>query len=202
MTLVISFRFVHQHSHYKLNFDRASCSLWQNYFGRCQSWSIAYIHCCPNKDIVILNSVRSREHNYVLPWIELTLFKNIFFLNRCLFSYIWLFGITPKLIFSVSFWLMFACLFSLFAAYVCFHYVMRAFVTVRFATGTGSATDWVSRLCVALSRAVRTTDRLHTCRCLVHCLVVDVAGLVPSCDDRTSPGRRSWSCGQPESGLL
>jgi len=62
---------------------------------------------------------------------------------------------------------------------------------VRLATGTGSATDWVSRLCVALSRAVRTTDRMHTCRCLVPCLVVDVAGLVSPCDDRTSPGRRS-----------
>jgi len=35
----------------------------------------------------ILNSLRSRGHNYVLLQIELTLFKNSF-LNRCLFSYI------------------------------------------------------------------------------------------------------------------
>ena len=35
----------------------------------------------------ILNSLRSRGHNYVLPQTELTLFKNSV-LNRCLFSYI------------------------------------------------------------------------------------------------------------------
>jgi len=33
----------------------------------------------------ILNSLKSHGHNYVLPQIELTLFKNSF-LNRCLFS--------------------------------------------------------------------------------------------------------------------
>ena len=35
----------------------------------------------------LLNSLRSRGHNYVLPQTESTLFKNSF-LNRCLFSYI------------------------------------------------------------------------------------------------------------------
>jgi len=38
----------------------------------------------------ILNSLRSRGHNYVLPQIELTLFINSF-LNRC-FSCIWVFA--------------------------------------------------------------------------------------------------------------
>ena len=41
----------------------------------------------------IRNSLTSLGHNYVLPQIEMTLFK-ISFLTRCLFSYISVFGIT------------------------------------------------------------------------------------------------------------
>jgi len=65
----------------------------------------------------ILNSLRGRGHNYALPHTELTLFKNSF-VNRCLFSYIWVFAGQLSLILCISSCLLFAC-FSQFALYVC-----------------------------------------------------------------------------------
>jgi len=62
---------------------------------------------------------------------------------------------------------------------------------VRFAHGTRYATDCVRRLLLTLSRAVSIMNvcaHVFVCVCR---LVANVTNLIPSCDDRTSHGRRS-----------